>query len=110
MKFVYRVLLVLLAFLSSFPLPAQQTPPALRAITVDDYFNLREVRDPQIGPDGKWVSYTVKTAIAKEDKNEERLWMVPMAGGEPVALTAEGVSSSHGRWSPNGHFIAFLSA
>ena len=110
MKFVYRILLVLLAFLSSFPLPAQQTPPALRAITVDDYFNLREVRDPQIGPDGKWVSYTVKTAILKDDKIEERLWMVPIAGGEPVALTAEGLSSSHGRWSPDGHFIAFLSA
>ena len=36
--------------------------------------------------------------------------MVPTAGGEAVPLTAAGVSSSHARWSPDGKFIAFLSA
>ena len=87
---------------------AQQ--PAPRAITIDDYFQIREVHDPQLSPDAKWVTYTVKTALLKEDKNEERIWMVPSAGGASLALTAEGVSSSHARWSPDGKFIAFLSA
>src|SRR6266851_6879736 len=87
---------------------AQQ--PAPRAITIDDYFQIREVHDPQLSPDAKWVAYTVKTALLKEDKNEERIWMVPTAGGAPLALTAEGESSTHARWSPDGKFIAFLSA
>src|SRR5713226_9566207 len=87
---------------------AQQ--PAPRAITIDDYFQIREVHDPQLSPDAKWVTYTVKTALLKEDKNEKRIWMVPSAGGASLALTAEGVSSSHARWSPDGKFIAFLSA
>jgi dipeptidyl aminopeptidase/acylaminoacyl peptidase len=87
---------------------AQQ--PAPRAITIDDYFQIRAVSDPQLSPDAKWVAYTVKTALLKEDKNEERVWMVPAAGGAPLALTAEGASSSHARWSPDGKFIAFLSA
>src|SRR5712692_7800636 len=87
---------------------AQQ--PAPRAITIDDYFQIREVHDPQLSPDAKWVTYPIKTALLKEDKNEERIWMVPSAGGAPLALTAEGVSSSHARWSPDGKFIAFLSA
>jgi hypothetical protein len=50
---------------------AQQ--PAPRAITIDDYFQIREVRDPQLSPDAKWFTYTVKTALLKEDKSEERI-------------------------------------
>src|SRR4029077_4526372 len=57
-----------------------------------------------------WVAYTVKTLSLKEDKSEERVWMAPFAGGDAVAMSAEGVSSSHPRWSPDGKYLAFLSA
>jgi dipeptidyl aminopeptidase/acylaminoacyl peptidase len=83
---------------------------AKRPLSIDDYFRLKEVDDPQVSPDGKWVAYTVKTANLKEDKNTERIWMVPAAGGAAIALTAEKVSSSHARWSPDGKYLAFLSA
>ena len=81
-----------------------------RTLVVDDYFRIKEVGDPQISPDGKWVAYTVETASLKDDKNRRRIWMVPTAGGTPIALTDENESSSHPRWSPDGKYLAFLSA
>jgi dipeptidyl aminopeptidase/acylaminoacyl peptidase len=87
--------------------PAPTTP---RSITVDDYFQIREVAQPELSPDGQWVAYAVRTRMLKEDKNEQRLWMVSTRGGDSIPLTAEGVSSSHPRWSPDGKYLAFLSA
>ncbi|MBZ5702939.1 MAG: S9 family peptidase [Acidobacteriia bacterium] len=104
-------LAALLGISASVSAQAPPAPPKVpRPITIGDYFQIREVSDPQWSPEAKWVAYTVKTPLLKDDKNEERIWMVPAAGGAPLALTAEGVSSSHPRWSPDGNSLAFLSA
>jgi dipeptidyl aminopeptidase/acylaminoacyl peptidase len=110
MKRVLRLLISSSVLVPVFAVFAQQPAPGPRPITIDDYFQIRAVRDPQLSPDGQFVSYTVQTALLKEDKNEERIWRVPTAGGDAVPLTASGVTSNHARWSPDGRFIAFLSA
>jgi dipeptidyl aminopeptidase/acylaminoacyl peptidase len=98
---------LLASVLVLIPAASAQQP---RSIAIDDYFQFHEVLDPQLSPDAQWLAYTVKSPILKDDKNEERIWMIPAAGGDAMPLSAEGLSSSHPRWSPDGKFIAFLSA
>jgi dipeptidyl aminopeptidase/acylaminoacyl peptidase len=94
------------AFAQQEAAPAAAAP---RPIVVDDVFEVRNVSDPQITEDGKWVAYSVSKMSLKEDKSETRVWISPAAGGDAIAMTAEKVSSSHPRWSPDGKFLAFLS-
>ncbi len=89
---------------SAFP----QTPTP-RPITIADYFRILAVHDPQLSPDGQWVAYAVDAATLKTDKNETRIWMVPASGGDSIPLTADGATSTHPRWSPDGKYLAFLS-
>ena len=102
--------LVLAAVIFPTRASGQSSPPSPRPITIDDYFQIQAVHDPQLSPDGQWVAYSVDKATLKIDKNETRIWMVPSTGGDPLPMTAEGVSSTHARWSPDGRFLAFLSA
>jgi dipeptidyl aminopeptidase/acylaminoacyl peptidase len=104
-----RSALLLLVFAAICPpTPAQQSSSP-RSMTIDDLFGMQEVSDAQISPDGQYVAYTVNTTDLKEDKTSTRIWMLPAAGGDAIALTAEGSSSSQPRWSPDGKFVAFLS-
>ena len=88
----------------------QQAEPAPRAITLDDAFQIKAVDDPQISADGAWVAYTAETVSLKEDNTHTQVWMVPSAGGEAVPMTLEKQTSTHPRWSPDGKYLAFLSA
>ncbi len=114
MKMIRGIAFAALALVLSLPALAQETAPkpvpaTPRAITIDDYFQIRDVSQPEMSPDGQWVAYVVRTRMLKDDKNEQRLWMVSTRGGDAIPMTAEGVSSSHPRWSPDGKYLAFLS-
>src|ERR1700744_208680 len=91
--------------LLSTAVSAQQSTP--RPIAIEDSLKFREVHDPQLSPDAKWLAYTVSTPKLKDDSNKESIWMVPVSASgsasgsssaEPVALTSADESSTHPRW------------
>jgi dipeptidyl aminopeptidase/acylaminoacyl peptidase len=88
--------------------PAEPVTP--RTLSVDDYFRIRDVGDPQVSPDGRWVAFTLTSQDLEKDESKSRIWMVATAGGEPVAMTAEEKSASRPRWSSDGRYLAYLAA
>jgi dipeptidyl aminopeptidase/acylaminoacyl peptidase len=96
----------LAALLLTLPAAAQET----RSIRVDDIFNIRELRDPQRSPDGKWVAYTVTTAVKDTDKNNTDVWMVSWDGAQQIQLTSTPDGESSPRWSPDNRYLSFVSS
>ena len=99
------MLLLLTALLAAPAAPAA----AARPLRPEDVFALKEVADPQLSPEGKWVAYTVTTMDAKEDESDTDIYMAPFAGGPALRLTASKKAEKSPRWSPDGKWLAFLS-
>jgi dipeptidyl aminopeptidase/acylaminoacyl peptidase len=81
-----------------------------RVLAVDDVYNLKEVRDPQRSPDGKWVAYVVSRAIKETDKNDTDVWMASWDGSQEIQLTSSPDGESRPRWSPDNKYLSFVSS
>jgi dipeptidyl aminopeptidase/acylaminoacyl peptidase len=83
--------------------------PGKHPLKLDDIFRMREVRDPQISPDGQWIAYVVSTVDTKEDKSSAHIWMVSYDGKVDRQITSSQESESAPRWSPDGKYLSFTS-
>ena len=95
-----------IALISSAAANAQQK----RVINLDDLARMRDVRDPQCSPHGKWIAYVVSTIDVKADKHKSHVWMVNADGSSNIQVTQSQGSESGPEWSPDGKYLAFTSS
>ena len=96
-----------LALLLATPIAAQQPaaqPASPSKLTLDSYFDLEDVQDPQLSPDGKQIIYTRRWVDKLNDRWESSLWIMNADGSRSRAL----VNGSNAIWSPDGTRIAYL--
>jgi len=79
-------------------------------MTLDDISQFREVRDPQLSPDGQWVAYVVSAIDEKEDKPISHIWTASYDGTIQRQMTFGSESETAPRWSPDGKYLAFMSS
>jgi dipeptidyl aminopeptidase/acylaminoacyl peptidase len=93
------------------PIAVQSQDAGLRVFLPEDVHRIREVGDIAISPDGDWIAYSVGTADPEKDEYSSDLHMVRRDGEENIQLTHTADSGeSHPRFSPDGKYLAFISA
>ncbi len=100
-----QIVIVLLAL--TIALSAQT---AKRPLKLDDIPRLRDIRDPQLSPDGQTVAFVLSQVDAKEDKSSAHIWMVGYDGKGERQITSGQENESSPRFSPDGKYLSFTSS
>lgn len=102
---------VILLFLCPAFLTAQgPSQAARRVLTFDDFITIDTVSDPQVSPDGKWVSFVVTDYSLMQNRGNSDIWIVPLTGGDAFQLTQSPFADRQPRWSQDSQRLAFVSA
>ncbi len=101
-----RLMFVVLAVALGVAVSGATAQPAF---TVEDMLKLKRVSDPQLSPDGTKIAFVLTDVNLDANTRNNDIYVVPVAGGDPVKFVATDRSEDRPRWSPDGKWLAFVS-
>lgn len=84
-------------------------PKRKRLFQPEDALRLRTARDPDLSPDARRVAFVIVQADEEADRPGSSIWMAPVDGATDPRRFTEGPADSSPRWSPDGHWLAYIS-
>ena len=78
-------------------------------ISLDEFFNAVDFTAVRVSPDGHSVVIAAEHADWNQNFFREDLWLFRDGGGGSLVQLTQSGHDSHPEWSPDGHWIAFLS-
>ena len=106
-----RICIPLLAILlAPAVVRAQSNATEPSAPSIEQALEMKSVSNPQISPDGKFVAYQLTHTDWDQNAFVQQIWLANVSTGETFPLTTGAKSSTDPTWSPDGHWLAFLSS
>lgn len=76
---------------------------------LEDIFDLENVNDPRISPDGETIVYRRDAKDIMTDGTRSQLWIINYDGSQNRPLTDGRKNDYHPRWSPDGKKLVYTS-
>jgi dipeptidyl aminopeptidase/acylaminoacyl peptidase len=78
--------------------------------SVHDMLAMERLSDPQVSPDGKWITFVLKKIELEANLGRTDLWLTRTDGTDLRRLTSHPEADSNPRWAPDSKTIYFLSS
>ncbi|MCK4579533.1 MAG: S9 family peptidase [Candidatus Marinimicrobia bacterium] len=100
---IKRTSVLILVILLALPVMGKK-----RAFTLDDYYAVKVVGNPQLSPDGKTIAFTLKSRDLANSKEKTQIWLMNTRGKKLRQLTHGEESASRPRWHPSGKYLMYV--
>ena len=87
------------------PAFAQEPHP----FSIRDMLAMERISDARVSPDGKWISFTLRTTDLEANKGRMDVWLASLDGASVRQLTTHAANDWNARWMPDSNTLAFLS-
>jgi dipeptidyl aminopeptidase/acylaminoacyl peptidase len=71
---------------------------------------MQRISDPQVSPDGKWVTFSVRDTDYDANRGRYDVWLAAIDGSSVARLTTHQEGDQDARWSADGRWIYFMSS